>query len=281
MAWVRHDDRYDDTRKIKRAWRRNRASVGLHAMATTYCARHETNGLVDLDWLEDKLPKDRERTEVIAVMTNVGLFELLPAGETREVVVREHKITYGPSDEDAYIVKDFLEFNESSVEAALRRAKEAQRKADARARKSGGSPGGQTPDSGSSAAGRRKVSLLSRPDPTRPDPTIAPQPPASGGRDRDWDRYRESMDQWAAATPPTPEDAARMDALRVALPDDRWACMLHAHGSPNGRLVIGTGHRVNKGSTDPTSWVRDRYSQTIEVEVGEYELVPCGCEVES
>ena len=133
MAWVKNDDRMDDTRKVKRAWRRNRATIGLWDMAKTYSARHESDGLVPLEWIEDKLPETAERETVLGIMCEEGgLFELLPAGETRTIRVREVRVKYGPLDEDAFIVHDYLEFNEARQEAEDRRAKEAKRKADAR-----------------------------------------------------------------------------------------------------------------------------------------------------
>jgi hypothetical protein len=209
MSWVKTDDRYDDTKKIKRAWRRHPRAVGLHAMSKSYSARHETDGLIDLDWLEDKLPDDAERAEVIKVMTDVGLYELLPAGESKRVRVRDVTVRFGPLDEDAYIVHDYLEFNEARCEAEARRAREAKRKADARARRGSGQsdlsverPGGQTPDSAATPAGLHEVSALSRPDPTRPDPTptrstLPPRPP-KGGRKRDHDLYDQQIRAWVS-----------------------------------------------------------------------------------
>lgn len=94
MSWAKLDDRYDDNRKIKRAWRKDRASIGLHAMAITYCSRHRTDGVVDIEWLEDKLPVQRERAKAIAVLVDVGLFEPLDDGEH-------------------WFVHDYLEYNPS------------------------------------------------------------------------------------------------------------------------------------------------------------------------
>jgi hypothetical protein len=154
VAWVKNDDRMDDTPKVKRAWREERASIGLWAMAKTCTARHEDDGLVRLEWVEEKLPDVDERERVLRVLCERELFELLPAGETRATRVREVRVKYGPLDEDAYIVHDYLEFNEARQEAEERRAKEAKRKAEAReaarlardARDSMRSPAGQPQD---------------------------------------------------------------------------------------------------------------------------------------
>jgi hypothetical protein len=158
VSWVKDDDRMDDTPKIKRAWREERASVGLWAMAKTCAARHESDGLVRLEWVEEKLPDVEERERVLHALCRRELFELLPAGETRTTRVREVRIKYGPLDEDAYIVHDYLEFNEAHQEAEERRAKEAKRKADAREAArlaheradAARSPAGQPQDSGGS-----------------------------------------------------------------------------------------------------------------------------------
>lgn len=132
MAWVKNDDRMDDTSKVKRAWREDRASVGLWSMAKTCTARHEADGLVPLEWVEEKLPESEERERVLRVLCQRDLFELLPAGETKTIRIRDIRVKYGPLDEDAYLIHDYLDYNEARQEAEERRTREAKRKADAR-----------------------------------------------------------------------------------------------------------------------------------------------------
>jgi hypothetical protein len=108
MAWSKFDDRYDDNRKIKKAWRASRASVGLHAMAITYCSRHETDGLVDVEWLIEKLPQAKERNAAVSALVDAGLF--------------------APVDGEMFQVKDYLEFNPSSAKLAEKRRKDSERK---------------------------------------------------------------------------------------------------------------------------------------------------------
>ena len=93
MSWAKFDDRYDDNRKVKRAWRDNPAAVGLHAMAITYCCRHRTDGLVDLDWIEEKLPNARQRAAILRTLEERGLFSRV--------------------DDEHYIVNDYLVYNPS------------------------------------------------------------------------------------------------------------------------------------------------------------------------
>lgn len=154
MSWAKFDDLYDDNKKIKRAWRSSRGAVALHAMAITYCARHELDGVIDVDWLIDKLPKAAERKKILATLIEHKLFEIV--------------------DDEHYRVHDYLEYNQSRADAEGRRERDRQRKADA------GSRGGRV-DSKRNPPGIPVESEA--PDPTRPDPVVPgptpPQPPAA------------------------------------------------------------------------------------------------------
>lgn len=136
MAYARFDDRYDDHRKIRRAWRRFPANpVGLHSQAITYCNRHETDGVIDIDWLEEKVPKAAERERVVTYMLENELLERL--------------------DDERFYVHDFLDWNDSRehrdhLRAAGRKGAKARwgnadpnadRNADSSADPSGGASG--------------------------------------------------------------------------------------------------------------------------------------------
>ena len=148
MAWVKLDDRYAATRKIKKAWRRDRASVGLHVQAMAESALQETDGLVELDWLEEMLPDEAEREATLKVMLDLVMLEELPAGEKLTIKATrvkrgkqvEIKVTHGPLDELAYVVHDYLEFNEARQEADERRRSDAERKTKERRKSPGESP---------------------------------------------------------------------------------------------------------------------------------------------
>jgi hypothetical protein len=114
MPWAKLDDRYDDTRKIKRAWKANRALIGLHAMAITYCARHQTDGIVDLEWLEERLPNDKERAKTVAQMVEHDLFE--------------------PVDDEHWRLHDYLKHNASKDEREVKRRSDRRRKIGRRLR---------------------------------------------------------------------------------------------------------------------------------------------------
>jgi hypothetical protein len=248
MGWVKSDDRLDDTRKVKRAWRANRATVGLWTMAKTYSARHETDGLVPLEWIEDKLPDDSEREAVMKVALDEELFEELPTGETRRVKVTrvkkgktvDVKVTIGPIGEPGYIVHDYLEFNEARQEAEERRRADAIRKTKARGKTSDETPPDVPPDSAqrpdghdTDAAQSPSGVQKSRPDPTRPDPTNR-KPPQSpkGKRKRDLEDHQNAMAAWVRAHP--------------AIDNDEWHQvrdgLIDAVGEPTFNLSLSSLH---------------------------------------
>lgn len=153
MTWARFDDLYDDNRKVKKAWRANPRAVGLHAMAITYCARHETDGIVDAEWLEEKLPAVRERDMVLAALVSVGLFEPLDGG--------------------AHLVHDYLVYNPEHADLVAKRERDSARKRSAPPRgihaESNGNPNGiHAPRAGAPA--RAGVDAPAR-GPSRPVPS--------------------------------------------------------------------------------------------------------------
>lgn len=155
MAWVRLDDRFHGNRKVRRAWRNSRASVGLFTLSLTYCAQHETDGRIDLEWVEDTLPSPKDRNKAIAALLDAGLW-----------VVHA----------DGYEVHDYLDYNESRAALTERRTREAERKRRGRetqqSRASSRSPRGQDADS---AGTPQDASVLSLPESDGPGPAH-PQP---------------------------------------------------------------------------------------------------------
>lgn len=158
MTWVKVDDRYDDTPKIRSAFRENPIFVALHIMATTYSARHETDGVIDLEWITDRVPAKRTRDSVIATMVDRRILD--------------------PVDDTHWQVHDFLEYNPSHDDLVRKRAADVARKVSAR------NPTGHSADvqpesernpDGIQAASRagapHALPVPSRPVPTRPTPT--------------------------------------------------------------------------------------------------------------
>lgn len=238
MSWAKFDDRYDDHRKIKRAWKANRGSIGLHAMAITYCTRHATDGIVDDDWLMERLPAKPERQKVLAVLVDCGLFEQVDGG---------------------YRVHDFLEYNASKeARSDLRHA--ARNAARIRWEKADRTANGNAPRSA-------VAQYLTPPHPTTPiktplppvgggppdgepiDDTAPPRP--SGKRERELKAWRERMAAWGAAHFPDAEPGAVSGAVSwlargadgavsvddlgaLGASDDVWGALLGARRPTQG-----------------------------------------------
>jgi len=131
VTWAKMDDRYDDSRKVKRAWRGHPRAVGLHAMAVTHCARHNTDGLIDPEWIAEKLPTTRERHAVLRVLEDCELFHRIPAGESLTVTDRDGNTLALQSPyagEEAWVVHDYLQYNDSSVQRETALAWDRKRK---------------------------------------------------------------------------------------------------------------------------------------------------------
>lgn len=229
MTWSRFDDLYDEHEKIADAWESDRATIGMHVMATTACNRWLSDGVIRPRWLAQKLPQPRERARVLAALVQAGLFDLLPAGEQRvlfDTPVRgqeqPNEIVVGPFDEDRYIVHDFLDRHHSSVQVETKRAQDAARKRNGRQQDTEPSPNGIHAESDGTTSGRRAESShsragapaagapASRPVPTQSRP-VPPNPPR-GGRQRERDLFKEQMHAWATEHFPA-APASKVEAL--------------------------------------------------------------------
>lgn len=168
MTWAKFDDGYDDHPKVMAVTQTNPLAAALHPQAITASARRESDGLVDQFWLQAKIPSARKRQHALQTLVELGLFDVLPAGEQRQACDQKGwEVVLGPFEHDRYIVHDFLDFNDSSAYLADRRRRDAERKRG----ESNGTPRGSHPDSnGSPSASRARGSAGAgpRPDPTRP-----------------------------------------------------------------------------------------------------------------
>jgi hypothetical protein len=112
MSWAKFDDRYDDHEKIKRVWKRSGLGAALHCHAITYSARHETDGMVTTEWIQERFDiartKPKDRTEAMAALVELGLFELV--------------------DGERFLVHDYLDYNPSAAELQAKREADAERK---------------------------------------------------------------------------------------------------------------------------------------------------------
>jgi hypothetical protein len=193
MSWARLDDRFHDNRKIRRLWRREGLALGLHVMAITYCAGNETDGIVDLEFVEERIPQVRDRDRIVAALVEVGLWAAADDGR-------------------GWRIHDYLDFNPSHESLVAKREADVERKRrgrDTQAKTRGNSvrnPNGSTPDvhadskrssvrilaeSEGKSPGIRAVS--SGPDPTRPiDPPVVPP----GGRRRDVAEFKNACESY-------------------------------------------------------------------------------------
>lgn len=275
MGFGKLVDLYDDHPKIRRAWRVAPESLGLHVMSVSHCNRHESDGVVDPEWLFEKLAhRGRGGEQLLERMVELGLYDLLPAGETRTFEIDDRdvpEVTVGPFSEDRYLVHDFLDQNTPSAKRQISRRKDSERKR-------GAGPNGVRTDSERSPAGTRAASA--RP-PTRIVPasdgtprarvraaatetaTTAepPHPPASGGsgRKRDLERARNDYEHRLGIylqAHPCLEDPARVAAWatildRLPTSEQTFLHGSHPHGNDDAVLLIGV-------APDRLGWVLAR-----------------------
>lgn len=185
MTWSRFDDGYDEHEKVQDAWHSEPAAIGLHVMATTACNRWLSDGVIRPRWLQAQLPEKRLREKTLRVLVDVELFDVIPAGDTITVQDSDdNEIVLGPFEEPRYLVHDFLDRHDSSVQVKARRAADAERKRRGRRKDSARSPEDVRADADRTPPGipadsarnplasraRGRVGARPHPDPTRPDP---------------------------------------------------------------------------------------------------------------
>lgn len=235
MSWSRFEDGYDEDERVEDAWELDPRTIGLHVMATTCCARRETDGVIPPRWLRLKLPIGLDREKLLAVMVKVGLFDRLPAGETRQLAARRGpSVVVGPFAEDRYIVADYLERNDSAEYLRDRRARDAARKAPGIRAESKPIPPGLRAESERSPNGLARAAprggaqvgsgLTTLPRPERKDP---PNPPPAGGRQRDIAAWESHALAWAKSLGVTGANvrpvARRSEILRAVRQSQCWA----------------------------------------------------------
>lgn len=149
MSWAKLDDRFHENRKVRGLWRKQPAALGLHVLALTYCAGHETDGEVDLEFVEDKVPTAATRRKLTGALVDAGMW--VPDG-------------------DHWRVHDYLDYHPSR--ATLDEKREADRERKARGGRNGKptasarKPNGFRTDSARSPDGFQSASKS--PVPSRP-----------------------------------------------------------------------------------------------------------------
>jgi hypothetical protein len=182
MTWAKIDDQFHGHRKAKRAWKGHARALGLHLLAISYCAGHLTDGLVDDEFVEEKLPGGRERGQVTQALVDAGLWRRVG---------------------DGWEINDWLEYNPSREEVVDRRRRDSERKARGRQAQSERSPRGLQAESDG-------------PDPTRPDQS--PPSPPRGNRIRDRKEWEEQIRDWALRFAVAADERALMTAVKGCQP---------------------------------------------------------------
>lgn len=143
MSWARFDDQFHSGRKIRRAWKRDPSSVGLYAMAITYCCAHHTDGEVPEEFVDDQFKRPRDMEAAVGALVDAGLWVPVDGG---------------------WCIPDFLEYNESRADWEAKRERNA-----ANGRRGGEAKSKRTAKrvASESLDGRQAGSVA----PTRPDPT--------------------------------------------------------------------------------------------------------------
>lgn len=112
--WARLDDSFCMNRKVKQAWRQHRASLGLHALALSYCAGQLTDGVVDRGVVAEWMPNGPQGRAAVAALVDAGLWGVHSEG---------------------WIIHDWLDYNPSAQETRAKRRADADRQAEYRARR--------------------------------------------------------------------------------------------------------------------------------------------------
>lgn len=206
MSWSKFDDRFDDNRKIKAAWRAHARAVGLYVMAVTYSARHELDGVVDSEWLHEKLTNAKERTAVLRTLVEQGLF-----------IEREN---------GAFEIHDYLDFHPSRAQLAAKREKDRERKSKGGSAKTGTNPDGVQSDSARNADGIQVASGSPRRIPAESPPNPRPAEPGTPLDVRGWLGELFEVGQrrrliWASNPLLWEETCQRVEALLRQTNEDR------------------------------------------------------------
>lgn len=132
MPWANIDDQFHAHRKAKRAWKSPRA-LGLHLLAMSYCAGMLTDGFVDDEFVEEKIPRAGERKATTDALVAAGLWERVDEG---------------------WQIHDWLEYNPSRSSIEDKRAKDRARKRGGVRKDSARNPDGVGEDSAPHARAR-------------------------------------------------------------------------------------------------------------------------------
>src|SRR4051794_12005736 len=95
MPWAKLDDRFHTNPKVLKVWTTNPAALGLHALAMSYCAGEQTDGVIPTAFLMLVMPGEKTREAAVRSLVDAGLWQGLGTD---------------------YVIHDWLKYNPSKVE---------------------------------------------------------------------------------------------------------------------------------------------------------------------
>ena len=108
MTWARLDDSFYSHPKVLQAWNEHQPSIGLHALAISWVANHEQDGMVPAYVVAMWVPDQSDRARATATLVQTGLW---------------HEA------EDGYVIHDYLDYNPSRAYLEEKREADRLRKA--------------------------------------------------------------------------------------------------------------------------------------------------------
>lgn len=120
MTWGKFDDSFHSHPKVRAAWYRCSAAVGLQVMCITYAADHETDGVVPAWFVAGFFQKPKDLQAALSTLTDLGMWHR-PGDECR-CLVQPHR------DGENFIVHDFLDYHPSKEALTKKRIGDAERK---------------------------------------------------------------------------------------------------------------------------------------------------------
>jgi hypothetical protein len=95
MPWAKLDDRFHTNPKVLKVWTTNPAALGLHALAMSYCAGEQTDGIIPIAFVMLVMPGEKTREAAVRSLVDADLWKLI-GGD--------------------YVIHDWLKYNPSKVE---------------------------------------------------------------------------------------------------------------------------------------------------------------------
>lgn len=108
MTYARLDDFLDGHPKVRRV---GFEAFGVWCAAIVHSSKYLTDGRIDREWFEEKLPQPKRRQQILTALVENNMLEKNGVG---------------------YVIHDYLEHNPSRVEVEERRRKAAAKKAGQR-----------------------------------------------------------------------------------------------------------------------------------------------------